>query len=574
MAAAVSAVSQANSPRTNNSQTQNSQTQRGQTTTPTPTQTPSPTRLGTPKTQTQTSRQASFTPPPSQTAAASAAGSSPSATAHSLGRQPILDLDVDALFCQPHADAASVKERALQIIVLWHDQVLDAKEIPIGEPIVWEFLGQEFELGDARRDKTPLRLPKGCTPIGGDPARPLALVVTWTEPAAFRVIGALTVSIRYVPKSRELARKAGFVEERLVDPLLLSSALHGSAALTAILMAPKHPPAPRVEPERFATIIFAPPPPEVVLQPTPTPPPEPTPEPTPMVAKKEPEPKKEVKKIVTEKKLKKIAVARKEDPKPVIKEAKPAPKVAAQPKTKPEPVKVAKAEPPPPIPPAPAPSPQPFNAKSVGALKMLSMLSTAGPATHMANVDKIQVSRAPASVPGTLVGREAVSGTGDMISKLAQSANGGGKGKGDAAGVAVGGKNAGGEYQTAGLSGTAGKAKIKGTVTGGATYTELSKNEGLTSEQVMKVVRKNESKIQQCYEKSLLDNPDLAGSAEFEWEISGAGSVNFVNVKNAAIKGGENLLDCVKGVFKGMKFPAAKNGENTTSTIGLPFGRL
>jgi Ni,Fe-hydrogenase III large subunit len=126
----------------------------------------------------------------------------------------------------------------------------------------------------------------------------------------------------------------------------------------------------------------------------------------------------------------------------------------------------------------------------------------------------------------------------------------------------------------AGLSGKAGQRKIRGTVVGGATYSELTKNEGLTREQVMKVVEKHQAQIQMCYERALLQNPDIVGRAEFEWEIAPKGHVTQVKVKEATVRNGEVLLDCVKGVFASMKFPEAKNGESTTPTIGLPFGRL
>ena len=73
-----------------------------------------------------------------------------------------------------------------------------------------------------------------------------------------------------------------------------------------------------------------------------------------------------------------------------------------------------------------------------------------------------------------------------------------------------------------------------------------------------------------------MEDPGLAGRAEFEWEISAKGAVKVgsVGVKETTLKNGEKLLDCVKGVFVAMKFPAAKNGSSTTPTIGLPFGRL
>ncbi|MBK7890165.1 MAG: AgmX/PglI C-terminal domain-containing protein [Bdellovibrionales bacterium] len=113
-----------------------------------------------------------------------------------------------------------------------------------------------------------------------------------------------------------------------------------------------------------------------------------------------------------------------------------------------------------------------------------------------------------------------------------------------------------------------------GSVIGGATYSESTKTEGLTREQVMKIVQKHQGQIQQCYERSLMDDANLAGRAEFEWEISAQGSVTSVSVKESNLRNGEKLLDCVKGVFKKMAFPSAKNGASTTPTIGLPFGRL
>ena len=147
---------------------------------------------------------------------------------------------------------------------------------------------------------------------------------------------------------------------------------------------------------------------------------------------------------------------------------------------------------------------------------MLSALS-AGPDVNIPNAEKIQIARSPSNTPGALVGKESVDGSGEVISKMAQSANGGGTGRGTGVtGVAVGG-DAG--YQVAGLSSKAGTRKIRGSIVGGATYTQLKKNEGLTRDQVMEVVQKHQSEIQQCYERSLLLNPDLVGRGDFEWKL-------------------------------------------------------
>lgn len=150
----------------------------------------------------------------------------------------------------------------------------------------------------------------------------------------------------------------------------------------------------------------------------------------------------------------------------------------------------------------------------------------------------------------------------------------GGSESGVAGGMALKVSTGGSGYGATGFSGKTGKRNVLGSVIGGASYTEIAKTEGLTREQVMKVVQKHHSQIQQCYERSLMDDPNLAGRAEFEWEISAQGSVSAVSVKETSLRNGDRLLDCVKGVFRGMKFPVAKNGSSTTPTIGLPFGRL
>lgn len=522
------------------------------------------------------------------------AGEEISVVGHIEGEhRPLMDIDVKTLLFTPHETVMQAKEKALQLSVVWQDQVLETREIPIGAPLRLEFLGETFRLGTVKSNSTPVKLPKGASPLEDHAGQPL--IITHDSPVTFRMRDHVLVTVRYVPKSKELARSTEWVEDRLVDPLLASGAVHGAAAVAVLFMAPKkHPPIVREEPDRFATIMVKPTPQQIAMieaTPTPTPTPEATPAPTPLPPEPTPQPKKiakpeptpppeKLKKVVSMKKMKRPAIRKREDPGTQHKEE---PKVAKvmetpppeQPKEMP-PVVMNEPEPPaPPAPPEPpAPTPQPFNAKSVGALKMLSNLSV-GPASDVANVEKIQISRAPANATGSMIGREAVEGTGDMITKISQSAKGGGTGKGNGAtGVAVGGKSAGGQYKMAGLAGKAGSRKVRGSVLGGATYSELTKNEGLTREQVMKVVQKHQAEIQSCYERSLMQNPDLVGRADFEWEITPKGSVTFVNVKETTLKNGEALLTCVKGVFAGMKFPEAKNGEATTPTIGLPFGRL
>lgn len=474
-------------------------------------------------------------------------------------RRAVLEFNLNESFLTPHRDVLSTPNKAIQMIVLWHDQIIESREIPIQRPISIKIGGELYDLGTAKQNETQIRIPPGGKAIGE--SRPAILSLTPTTPCAFHVEPNLIVAFRYVPRSMVLIEDDTWIESKLVDPLILSATFHGSVAIMAMVMGNKQSHKPKVEPERFATIISQPPVQKVVVQPTPTPPPPPTPTPTPPPIVVKPTPikieKPKVKPAVVEKKIPKI-VKKIKKPEPIMKQEEPKPIVTRR---DPPPEKINRSAPPPePVAVKPPPPPA-FNAKSVGALKMLSGL-TAGPA--VANVENIRVSRDPATSERS--SRE--NSTSDLASTLNQSAKA--EHRGESAGIAVSGK----AYQVGGLSGKAGKRKIGGTVVGGATYSSNSKNDGLSREQVMKVVQAHQSQIQACYERSLMTNPDLIGRADFEWEIEAKGVVKFVNVKSATLKDGENLLDCVKGIFSKMKFPQAKNGEQTTSTIVLPFGRI
>lgn len=129
-------------------------------------------------------------------------------------------------------------------------------------------------------------------------------------------------------------------------------------------------------------------------------------------------------------------------------------------------------------------------------------------------------------------------------------------------------------YGVQGLKGMAGTRGVNGSVIGQPELLGVNRTEGLTQKQVMDVVKQHLSKIQQCYERSLLSQSQLSGRIEYEWEISARGAVQWVKVKRSDVANGDGLNTCVSGVFKRMKFPLAKNGESTTPSIGFPFGRL
>lgn len=130
-------------------------------------------------------------------------------------------------------------------------------------------------------------------------------------------------------------------------------------------------------------------------------------------------------------------------------------------------------------------------------------------------------------------------------------------------------------YGLKGVKGMAGQRGVAGSIVGAPSlFAVTNDTQGLSQDQVMAVVKKHVVHIQRCYEKALLDQPQLAGRVEYEWLIQKSGQVSWVKVKSAQMTGADQLNECVGTVFKEMKFPVAKNGATTQSTIGFPFGRL
>lgn len=483
-------------------------------------------------------------------------------------KRALLNVNSVELMTEPHPMIEKAKSKAVQVCVFWREVLISVEEFVPGEDMLIEINGIFLRLGKVGRDRSEVRCPSG-TEFSNRPGRESVLLTT--TPVTWTADWGLTMSARYVPQSKN--RRTGVVpllEDELIDPVVISGIMHGAVALANLMITPK-PHTPPPVPERVAKIIMAAPTPApIVALATPTPTPAPTPKPTPIVAQATPQPTPRIQAEATPppKVLKKVPV-KKDPPKVAKKEEKSAPPRSDKDQIAP---KTAKNNPPPPGPKTeapPAPTPRPFDASSVGALKALSMLSV--PMPNTSNTEKIVVRKTATDFDGGGSGSTRPS-TASLMKDLPLTE--GGDANGTAGGMALKVSDGGSGYGTSGFSGKTGKRNVLGSVIGGANYTETAKTEGLTREQVMKVVQKHHTQIQQCYERSLMDDPNLAGRAEFEWEISAKGSVGSVSVKETSLRNGDRLLNCVKGVFRAMKFPTAKNGSSTTPTIGLPFGRL
>lgn len=340
----------------------------------------------------------------------------------------------------------------------------------------------------------------------------------------------VAIHVRYAPAPRQLT-KAKLVEpdEEIRRTFLGSGIVHLFFSIIAIFSAPKDGDRkPIVVQDRVARLVV---PEEKKPEPTPTPTPKPTPPPVEKIVKVEPKPE------------------------------KPKPKRKVQPK--PKQVVVRQLKKPIPEPNVETPEKE-VDIKNVAALAALGAL---GPPTENPSNQPVAINISPnaggmqASPSGIIGAIKAPGG------KLTAAGMAGVRTKGMGYGTGTG-------YGVQGVKGTAGGRAVAGRVVGSPKLVKISREEGLDQKTVMGVVQKYLDEIQRCYERALLSNPDLAGRVEYEWYITPAGSVQWANVKKTDISDGDALNTCVKGVFKKMQFPRARNGMATTPNIGFPFGRL
>ncbi len=348
------------------------------------------------------------------------------------------------------------------------------------------------------------------------------------------------VHLRYAPAPRQLSEKIRLIkDEEMKKPGIVIAAVELFLLMVIFFTKTKEPEtAQKIMQERVARLI-------VEQKPPPPPPPEP----------KKPEPPKKVEKKVAEKKPEppKKVVQKQPKPKKVVKiqESKVLKKVNKYPVEVEKPMKVAD-------------KPVVTNIQSVGALAALGAVSSKMPPSNVPvaiNINKNAGGQTALNTGGVIGALKTNTG------KLAAGGFAQVKTKGMGYGTGTG-------YGVQGIKGTAGSRAVAGTVVGAPSLVRMGKEDGLSRQQVMDVVKRYMTQIQQCYERSLIDSPGLAGRVEYEWEISPKGGVQWAKVKKSDMSGADGLNRCVTDIFKQMKFPKASNGQNTIPNIGFPFGRL
>ena len=399
---------------------------------------------------------------------------------------------------------------------------------------------------------------------------------------------------RYVPSTVELEKKNFLNPDELMKKAILTSFIINFILAAIFMMIPKDklkaPEKPKPI-ERTATIkVEKPPPPPVVVPPPPPPEPPPPPpevvkppEPPPPEPKPVPPPPPKPVPIKPPKVIKKppVKVNKLPPPKPVQKAAdvvaKPvAPVVKPQPAQNPQgnnkpaaPAPVVAPQPP--TPPAPPP-PKPVDISKLGALAAISGMKLDARSTKTAPQNINIAQNTENTNTGAQVGMNNI--TSDLKNQAAEAAqSNASKASGPIKTKGTGSVGTG--YGTAGLGTGTGTRGVKGAVVGKPQLSSGNgRTEGLSREQVLKAMQPYLGKIQSCYERSMLSDPNLAGRIDFEWTISPAGGVKNVQIKKNSVAGGEQLGECVVGVIRSIKFPTASNGEETSPAIGFPFGRL
>lgn len=133
-------------------------------------------------------------------------------------------------------------------------------------------------------------------------------------------------------------------------------------------------------------------------------------------------------------------------------------------------------------------------------------------------------------------------------------------------GLGTKGKGGGREGFGLGSSGKKGEAMVS------YSGEDIEVLDGLTREEVERVVRANQNQIQACYERALLNSggKDLRGRVRMEWFVNRDGRVESASRK-AGAELGDFLSDCMARAISSWQFPRPRGGSGATVSWGWTF---
>lgn len=157
--------------------------------------------------------------------------------------------------------------------------------------------------------------------------------------------------------------------------------------------------------------------------------------------------------------------------------------------------------------------------------------------------------------------RGALGGAGGVSTRSASVSGFGGGGSGNGDG---GPGSAGAGYGRGSYSKVSGQGKSFVSMDTGASDVE----DGLTRDQVGKVIHAHWNEVRYCHEAAALRSPGLGGKLTAQFSIGASGSVQVANVGNSTV-GDRAFHDCIMSRLKGWKFPKPKGG--VTVGVAYPF---
>jgi hypothetical protein len=91
---------------------------------------------------------------------------------------------------------------------------------------------------------------------------------------------------------------------------------------------------------------------------------------------------------------------------------------------------------------------------------------------------------------------------------------------------------------------------------------DVQVRDGLTREEIERVVRAHEREIQVCYEKALIQSgkKDLGGRLKVGWFVNKDGRAQAV-VEEAGVGDGGHLFGCVAAAIQTWQFPKPRGGS-------------
>ncbi len=149
-------------------------------------------------------------------------------------------------------------------------------------------------------------------------------------------------------------------------------------------------------------------------------------------------------------------------------------------------------------------------------------------------------------------GRGDLGGTGGVSTRSASVSGFGGGGFGDGDG---GPGSAGAGYGRGSNSKVSGQGKSFVSMDTGASEVD----EGLTRDQVGRVIHAHFNEIRYCYEAATLRNPSVAGTVTMKFSVNAPGDVVGAGI-GSSTAGDRRFHDCIVSHLKGWKFPKPRGG--------------